>query len=306
MNSDKKIVWSATPTPFTADGKIDVKSLERLVDQHLLLGVEGLFLAGSCGEGPFMPDEQRVGLVREVKRLAAGRMHIAAQVSDTSAARVKINIARMQDAGADTVVIAPPWIGRFCNAEFAKRYFFESIEAASVQVGIYILNTPDAHALDHDMWTRVASHPKVKLVKDSSASADFVRILVDLKKRRKDLLVMTGYEFGALNATAAGYDGVLLGTGIMTAGMIRRGLIAQASGDDAGAESWQDCANRFLFDLFGKDLSLWLGGLKYALVRLGVFDTEFMHLGYKLTTEDRVRIDTALAREAALIKPSNG
>lgn len=301
--TEATIIWSATPTPFLASGELDEAGLERLVEHHLRMGVSGLFVAGTCGEGPFIPNDQRATLVRTVKRLANGRLHIAAQVSDTSAARVCDNIARLQDAGADSVVIAPPWITRFCNKTFARRYFFESIESAQAPVGIYVLKQPPETSLDLDAWLEMAAHPKVKLVKDSSASPEYLQAFAGLKKKRPDLLLQTGYEFDTLTAAAAGYDGALLGSGILIAGMIRRALDALAAGDHAAADAWQKRSNEFLYDLFGRDISLWLGGLKYALVRLGLFTTEFMHLGYSLTAVERARIDAALERERDYIMP---
>ena len=52
-----------------------------------------------------------------------------------------------------------------------------------------------------------------------------------------------------------------------------------------------------LHDLFRKDISAWMSGLKYALRKLGVFATEFSHLSFPLTDDDRRRIDAALERE---------
>jgi hypothetical protein len=59
-----------------------------------------------------------------------------------------------------------------------------------------------------------------------------------------------------------------------------------------------------MYDLFGKDIGVWLGGLKYALVRMGIFSTEQLHLGYRLTVAERARIDAALAREAEFLRPA--
>ena len=300
------IIWSATPTPFLRDGSLDLASIERLVEQHLGLGVTGLFVAGTCGEGPLMPSAQRTELVRAIKRHAGPRLHIAAQVSDSSAARVRENVARMQDAGADSVVIAPPWIPRFCNRDFVRRYFLEPIEAATAPVGLYVLKQPPETGLDLALWTELAAHPKVSLVKDSSASEEYIRALADVRKRRPDILLLTGYEFDTLTAAAGGYDGALLGSGILIGGFIRRALDALAAGARAGAERWQKRSNEFLYDLFRRDIGNWLGGLKYALVRLGIFGTEFMHMSYPLTDVDRARIDAALERERPFVLPGGG
>ena len=297
LTNTPKVIWSATPTPFLADGALDMAALERVVDQHLRLGVTGLFLAGSCGGGPFMPNDQRVELVRSVARLAGSRLRIAAQVSDTSAARVRENIGRMEQAGAHTVVVAPPWIARFCNRDFARRYFHESIEAATVPVGIYVQQQPPETGLDLALWLELANHPRIVLVKDSSGSAEYCQAFAKVRQQRPDLLLLTGNEFDVRSAVAAGYDGALLGTGILNGQLIRRALSADGA-------AWQQRSNEFLWDLFGRDIRLWLGGLKYALTRLGIFSTEFMHLSYPLTAADRARIDAALEREREFISPS--
>ena len=63
------------------------------------------------------------------------------------------------------------------------------------------------------------------------------------------------------------------------------------------ALAWQQRSNSLLFDLFRRDISAWMAGLKYALCKIGLFATEFSHLAFSLTDEDRRRIDAALEHE---------
>ena len=260
-------------------------------------------MAGTCGEGPFMPNAQRDELVRATRRLAGKRLHIAVQVSDTSAARVRDNIARAEDAGADSVVIAAPWLMHFATKEFIRRYFTEPMESATLPVGVYVLKQPADSALDPALWTEIASHPKVSYIKDSSSEPENMKAFVALKAKRPALLLETGNEFNVVNYAASGYDGCLLGTGILIGKLIRQALDALAAGDRPAADAWQKRSNEFLWDLFARDISLWMGGLKYALRRLGIFSTEFMHLDYPITAADRKRIDAALERERQFIRP---
>ncbi len=300
-NPKVKLIWSATPTPFLSDGQIDHASLERVVEQHLRLGITGLFLAGSCGEGPLMLNDQRIELVRAMKCLSAGKLHLAVQVSDTSAIRVKENILRAQDAGADSIVIAPPWLARFAVKGFCQRYFTEPLEAARVPVGIYVLKQPADSALDLSLWKEIIAHPGVSYVKDSSMSPEYMNAFAQIKAKRPELLLETGYEFDVMSYAANGYDGYLLGSGILIGGFIRRALDAFAAGDRAAADAWQKRSNEFLWDLFAHDISIWMGGLKYALHRLGIFSTEFTHMHYVITDADRMRIDAAIEREREFI-----
>lgn len=291
-------IWSATPTPFLADGELDDGGLERLCRQHERLRVSGLFLAGTCGEGPFMPNRQRVELVQKVRRLAGEAFHLAVQVSDTSAARVRENIADAVDAGADSVVIAAPWLARFVNRDFARRYFFEALECACpVPRGIYVIAQPPETGIDLDLWREIVGHPQVAYVKDSSGSAEYRRAFLEVQARRPELVLRTGCEFDILAALRDGYTGCLLGTAIFSGAMIGRAIAALQAGDEDTAQAWQARSNRLLYDLFRPDISAWMSGLKYALRVAGIFSTEFSHLAYPLTDDDRRRIDAALQRE---------
>src|SRR3954471_7658856 len=99
-------VWSATPTPLTADGRVDVASVQRMVSHHVDLGVSGLMLAGTCGEGPWLRDSDREALARSAVEAAKGKLIIAMQVSDNSWVRVMDNVNRAAAWGVELAVVA--------------------------------------------------------------------------------------------------------------------------------------------------------------------------------------------------------
>jgi len=49
-------IWSAVPTPLTPTFRVDAPSVERMVQDSVRHGIHGLFLAGTCGEGPWLQD----------------------------------------------------------------------------------------------------------------------------------------------------------------------------------------------------------------------------------------------------------
>lgn len=302
MIAREHTIWSATPTPFNEDGSLDDQSIARLVAHHIALGVTGLLVGGTCGEGPFMPNAQRAQLFRTLKACAGDRLKIVAQVSDTSAARVCENVLRASDAGADCVVIAPPWlVADFCNEAYLRRYFSEPIEMSPVPVGLYPRLPMGATELSPELWCEIAAHPKVTLIKDSTGCPVHRAAFCELRKTRPELTLLTGDEFNVMRAVEAGYDGCLLGSGILNAGLIGRGLEALAAADRVTADQWQARSNAFLKDLFRDDITAWMSGLKYALNHVGLFSTRFSHLEFPLNQEDRTRIKAALEREAECV-----
>ena len=72
---------------------------------------------------------------------------------------------------------------------------------------------------------------QVKFVKDSSGSVEYRRHFLQVKSRRPELALLTGAEFDVVSAMADGYDGCLLGTGILIAGLIGRVLDALGASD---------------------------------------------------------------------------
>ena len=101
-------VWSATPTPLTPDRGLAVPSVARLVEHHVKVGVTGLMLAGTCGEGRWLSDEDREEMIRATVAASQGRLRIAAQATHNSAIRTLRNIERAAALGVEIAVIAQP------------------------------------------------------------------------------------------------------------------------------------------------------------------------------------------------------
>ena len=53
-------IWSALPTPLTPDFRVDEPSVERVIQAAVRDGINGVFLAGTCGEGPWLPERRIV------------------------------------------------------------------------------------------------------------------------------------------------------------------------------------------------------------------------------------------------------
>ena len=100
--------WSATPTPLTADRRVDLPAVERMVHDALANRISGLFLGGTCGEGAWLPNRERSRLIKAVAAAAGGRLELVAQVSDNSLPRILDNIHDAAEAGATVAMIASP------------------------------------------------------------------------------------------------------------------------------------------------------------------------------------------------------
>ncbi|MDR7555196.1 MAG: dihydrodipicolinate synthase family protein [Armatimonadota bacterium] len=116
-------VYAILPTPFTDDGRLDLTSLERVVEFELAAGVHGLTILGILGEAHKLGEEERRQVVATVVRRTAGRVPV---VAGASAPATDLAIRYGQEAealGATALMVAPPVNLRSLDAvrEFYRR-----------------------------------------------------------------------------------------------------------------------------------------------------------------------------------------
>lgn len=285
-------IWSATPTPLTAELTIDLPSVKRMVGEAIAGGIHGVFLAGTCGEGPWLPDRERVRLVQAVVAEGKGRLKIAVQATDNSVPRILENIRQAADAGADYAIIAAP--ATFMNAtpERITALFTEAADASPLPVGIYDLGRHRPVMISEDRLKEVYLRPNVHMVKDSSGSPTRRAAALEARKAKPALQLFNGDEFRCLDYLVAGYDGFMFGGAAATAPELRQIAAAFIRGDlnEAGALEAEMKAK--LYGIYGgEQIACWLTGLKYYLVRRGLFSSTASYLNYPLTETCRQFIE---------------
>lgn len=297
-------LWSATPTPLTDDLQIDIESTHRLVDHHLRLGVDGLFILGSCGEGPWLPREQQQTFMRELCAYNDGRLTIGAQVTDNSAARIIENAQIAADAGADVAIMAAPFKLMGPIAEDMRPLYLDAIEGSPLPMGIYDLGERDATFVPLETLVEALQHPNVIALKDSSGSEERREAVLEVRGDRPELRAMSGDEFDLPTYLGAGYDGLVLGGAIFNGSIARQIMDAIEAGEMDRAQTLQDRMNALMYDVYGgEEITTWLAGLKHLLVRMGIFTTRVNLLGYELTDECAERIEDAIERERDVLLP---
>lgn len=297
-------IWSATPTPFTNNWDIDTVAVKRLIDHHLALGVKGLFLAGTCGEGPVMPERLKNRLVELAAAYSKGRLLLAVQVSDNSAARILDNVRAAKRSGADIGVIAPPYFISNNKPEVLRDLYLEAVRKSPLPIGIYDRGHHSPIYIPDSVLTAVYGEKNVIMIKDSSADLKRIKLAVNARKKRPNLRLLTGWEFQTVPYIKAGYDGCLLGGGIFNGYLARQIMEAGGAGDWDRAQKLQDRMNRMMWDVYGgKKITCWLSGLKKLLVEMGIFRTWKNYYNFPLKPYCVRAINRVLKRDADVLFP---
>ncbi|MDZ4804854.1 MAG: dihydrodipicolinate synthase family protein [Candidatus Eisenbacteria bacterium] len=285
-------IWSAVPTPLTPEFRVDEASVERMVHAAIGDGVKGLFLAGTCGEGPWLQDRERLRLVRVAVRAAGGKLKIAAQISDNSVPRILDNAQAVAEAGADLGIIASP--ATFMNAtpDRIVALFIEAVQASPLPVGVYDLGRHRNVMIPESRLKEIYMLPKVQLVKDSSGSPERRGAALAARREKPSLVLFNGDEFRCLEYLEAGYDGCMFGGAAAVGPLLSRVVELFTAGRIPEAKAAETEMKRVLFGIYGgESIACWLAGLKHCMVRRGLFATQTSFLGYPLTDECRAFID---------------
>ena len=59
MKSEYHGIYAALVTPYTSEGKVDYRELQKLVDYLICQGLEGFYVNGSTAEAFLLSEEER-------------------------------------------------------------------------------------------------------------------------------------------------------------------------------------------------------------------------------------------------------
>lgn len=188
-----KGVFAAAPTPFLQNGNVDIETAERLTNYYIDNGIAGIFALSSTGEYFAMGHKQRADLVAATVKAAAGRVPVLAAASDASLEIVKENIQEMAAHGVDGVVLTAPYYFKYSQSELYQ-FFSEAADASPVPVLLYNQPTRLPSALGEELVLKLADHPNIIGLKDTSADASRLGKMAAQLGNRDDFLYYAGSE----------------------------------------------------------------------------------------------------------------
>lgn len=132
MTSPITGTWFVCPTPFDADGVVDVASIHTLVDAAVDWGVDGVTVLGVMGEATALTDDERATVQEAFVAAAAGRIPVAVGCSAASAAVTATRVSSAVAAGAAAVMVSAPTLAR--DTDLIGRFFATATNNARVPV----------------------------------------------------------------------------------------------------------------------------------------------------------------------------
>ncbi|MCD1286529.1 MULTISPECIES: dihydrodipicolinate synthase family protein [unclassified Brevibacterium] len=238
MSSTFTGILAACVTPFTADGsEIDLAGIRAQTAHIIDAGVNGLVPGGSTGEFTALTIAERKASNRAYIEAAAGRVPVVAGTGAPSTAET-IELSRdAEAAGADALMIVPPFYDTPAFDEVIAHY---SAISEAVNIPIMFYNIPAATGLElsAEQLGRLGAETGVTSYKDTGG--DFPKFTEVHFDHADDIQALNGWDTLTFAALALGAE-----AGVWGAASVIPGLCAdlyQAVAVDAdlarGRELW--------------------------------------------------------------------
>jgi 4-hydroxy-2-oxoglutarate aldolase len=168
-------IFTAITTPFNAEGAVAVDRLRENIGRYNRIPLAGYVAVGSTGESVLLTRaevEQVFSLVRE--SATAGRILIAGVGSESTPETISRSKAAA-NIGFDAVLVkTPSFFKSALNPDTLAEHYRRVADASKLPVILYSIPQFTGVALEADLVARLAEHPNIIGIKESSGNVQRV------------------------------------------------------------------------------------------------------------------------------------
>ncbi len=294
MNPSLKGIIPPMVTPLLENGDLDVHGLRRLIEYLLRGGIHGIFLLGTTGEGPSLSYALRIQLVAEACAIIKKRVPVLVCITDTSFKSSITFANHAKEAGADFLVVAPPYYFPISQGEMQD--YLEAL-APRLPLPFLMYNMPSCTKLHLSLKTvKKAKELGAIGIKDSSGNQEYLFSLLEEFQHDPSFSIITGNEAFLPETIQKGGIGAVAG-GANFFPKLFVALYEASLANDAEAISRHlervNWISNTIYDV-GKQESKYIKGTKCVLSALNIcYDYAAQPIG-QFNTAERAEITTYL------------
>lgn len=194
-------------TPFTLEGKVDYKSLRRLLDYQLANGADFLCILATTGEAPCLTKEEKEELTSFIKGVVGGRIPILKYCGGNNTAAVVDEIKTTDWAGIDGILSICPYYNK-PSQDGLYQHFKAIAEVSPLPIVLY--NVPGRTGINMKAETTVKlakDFSNIVAIKEASGSLEQVDEIIKNKPDNFD--VISGDDALTFSMIASGAAGVI-------------------------------------------------------------------------------------------------
>ncbi|CCE11580.1 Dihydrodipicolinate synthase (DHDPS) [Bradyrhizobium sp. STM 3843] len=192
------------PTPFDADGAVDLAALGGLCERQIKAGALAVVVCDIVGETATLTPAERDAIIRTAVEVSRKRIHVIAGAGSNSTRQAVENTKQAAAAGADAILSVVPYYNKPMQ-EGVFAHFRAVAEATALPIILHDCPARTARGLSDDTLARLAQSAQFVGLRDSTA--DITRAASLRARLPAGFRLLSGDDVTALPFIAAGGDG---------------------------------------------------------------------------------------------------
>jgi 4-hydroxy-2-oxoglutarate aldolase len=288
-------IFPPLTAPFAADGTIAPAKLSENIARYNRIGLAGYVVNGSTGESVLLRWEEIYQLWETAKEAAApGKILIAGTGAESTAETIE-HTNHAATLGFDAALVRTPHFYKpQMKIDALAEFYLRVADAARVPILVYSVPIFTNLQVDADLIARVAQHPNIIGMKDSSGDIEGVRKIIAAAPKTFQTLV--GSASTLFESLELGACGAILALANAFPELCVEIYEASRSGDSQAAQS---LAKQLIAPAKILGLQYGIPGLKYTLDRLGYYGGPARSPLLPLSEAAKLEIDAMLSNLTA-------
>lgn len=201
-----KGVATALITPFTNDNKVDIKSLEKLIDFQIDGGVNAIVVLGTTGEPATMTRSEKEQVIDVALKKSDGKIPIIVGAGSNNTETAVESCKFAESLGADAVLTVTPYYNKCTQAGLIRHY---SAVASATKLPIICYNVPSRTGVNMlpSTFAELARIDNIVAIKEASGNMEQISECLRLVDGKAD--VYSGDDGLTVPIMAMGGAGVI-------------------------------------------------------------------------------------------------
>ena len=196
----------ALVTPMNADGSVDIKSFNNLLDFHVQNKSDGVVVVGTTGEAPTIDFDEHISLVNIAVKFSRGRIPVIAGTGANSTKEAIFLTKEAKNAGADGSLLVTPYYNK-PNQRGLYEHYKAINDAVDFPQILYNVPARTSCDLENDTVIQLSQLKNIVGIKD--ATGDLARIEKLRNKVADNFIFISGDDLTFLDYLKRGGKAVI-------------------------------------------------------------------------------------------------
>ena len=194
----------AIATPMLLNGEIDYKSLEGLIEFHILNKTDVIVSVGTTGESATLDFKEHESVIKKTLEIVNGRLPVIAGTGANSTSEAIELTRKAKELGADACLLVTPYYNKPTQDGLYEHY--KKI-ADTVSIPQILYNVPGRTSVDMlpDTVYKLSSHPNIIGIKEATGIESRSKEL--LEKCAENISIFTGDDKTSMRDMLLGFRG---------------------------------------------------------------------------------------------------